>query len=297
MGMIDSLLGDSPRRHYRRRGYYVFRKVFPVEQIDALADTARNMMPAYQGEHLRQNGRAEANDFYSGTQLIRNPPFNLHLPLSSDLRPLSVALQALITAPALADRLRELDGAERYHINQTLLFFAAQTTGFHLDSWALDTVPHGGAHTLWIPLQDMDFKSGLPSILPWPLGKLVSERELGLSSDRSHADRYARYHEALSAKLLEDGPEIAAALVRRGDLMVWSSLTPHFTLPSQPSPAERLSLQVLVRPAHLKWGSFTVQPADHPSTRVLPASDQFSFFVTEDIHRDFGIGEMLPRAT
>jgi hypothetical protein len=56
MGMIDSLLGDSPRRHYRRRGYYVFRKVFPVEQIDALADTARNMMPAYQGEHLRQKG-------------------------------------------------------------------------------------------------------------------------------------------------------------------------------------------------------------------------------------------------
>ena len=297
MGMINKLLGDSPRRHYHRRGYYVFRDVFPVEQVDALAHLARSMMPAYEGELLRQNGRAEANEFYPGTQLIRNPPFNLHLPLSSDLRPLSVALQSLITGPALADRLRELDGAEHYHINQTLLFFAAQTTEFHLDSWALDTVPHGGAHTLWIPLRDMDFKSGLPSILPWPLGKLVSEQELGLSSDRSHADRYARYHEALSAKLLEDGPEIAAALVRRGDLMVWSSLTPHFTLPSQPFPTERLSLQVLVRPAHLKWGSFTVQPVDHPNTRVLPASDQFSFFVSEDIHRDFGIGEMLPRAT
>ena len=191
MGMIDSLLGDSPRRHYRRRGYYVFRDVFPVEQIDALADTARNMMPDYQGEHLRQDGRPAVNDFYPGTRLIRNPPFNLHLPLASDLRPLSVALQALITAPALADRLRELDGAEHYHINQTLLFFAAQTTEFHIDSWALDTVPHGGAHTLWIPLRDMDFKSGLPSILPWPMGKLVSEQELGLSSDRSHADRYA----------------------------------------------------------------------------------------------------------
>jgi hypothetical protein len=68
-------------------------------------------------------------------------------------------------------------------------------------------------------------------------------------------------------------------------------------LPSQPFPTERLSLQVLVRPAHLKWGSFTVQPVDHPNTRVLLASDQFSFFVSEDIHRDFGIGEMLPRAT
>jgi hypothetical protein len=295
MGMIDRLLGDSPRRHYHRRGYYVFRDVFPVEQVDALAHLARSMMPAYQGKHLRQSGRAEANDFYSGTQLIRNPPFNLHLPLSSNLRPLSVALQGLITAPALADRLSKLDGAEHYHINQTLLFFAAQATGLHLDSWALDTVPHGRAHTLWIPLQDMDFKSGLPSVLPWPLGKLVSERELGLSSDGANEDRYARYHQALSTKLFERGPEIATALVRRGDLMIWSSLTPHFTLPSQPFPTERLSLQVLVRPAHLKWGNFTVQPSDHPPIHVLRASDRFSFFVSREINRDFGIGEMLPR--
>jgi hypothetical protein len=129
------------------------------------------------------------------------------------------------------------------------------------------------------------------------MGKLLSEQELGLSSDPSHADRYARYHEALSAKLLKDGPEITTALVRRGDLMVWSSLTPHFTLPSQPFPTERLSLQVLLRPAHAKWGSFTAQPTDYPNTRVVPSSDQFSFFISEDIHRDFGIGNMLPRAT
>jgi hypothetical protein len=289
MGMIDSLLGDSPRRHYRRRGYYVFRKVFPVEQIDALADTARNMMPAYQGEHLRQNGRAEANDFYSGTQLIRNPPFNLHLPLSSDLRPLSVALQALITAPALADRLRELDGAERYHINQTLLFFAAQTTGFHLDSWALDTVPHGGAHTLWIPLQDMTFKSGLPCVIPWPQGKVVTEAELGWTGGGPYGERYDHYQQALSEKLLGDSPEVAASLVRKGDLIVWSSLTPHFSLPSQPFPTERLSLQVLLRPAHHRWGNFIDQPADHPTKRVIRMTDRFSYFISEDICRDYGI--------
>jgi hypothetical protein len=253
------------------------------------------MMPAYQGEHLRQSGRAEVNDFFPGMQLIRNPPFNLHLPLSSELRPLSVALQELITSPALAGRLRELDGAEHYHINQTLLFFAAQTTGLHLDSWALDTVPQGGAHTLWIPLQDLDFRSGVPAIIPWPVGKLMTEAEFGLSADRPYGERYARYHQALSAKLLERGPEVATALVRRGDVMIWSSLTPHFTMPSQPFPTERLSLQVLIRPAHLKWGNFTVQPRDHPPIRVLRATDRFSYFVSEDIHRDFGIGEMLPR--
>src|SRR5262249_10762556 len=201
---------------------------------------AREMMPAYEGEHFRQSGRAEVNDFFPGTRLIRNSPFNLHLPLVSELAPLTKALQGVITAPALAARLNELDGADHYHINQTLLFFAAQTTGLHVDSWALDTVPHGFAPTLWIPLQDMDSRLGLPGIVAWRLGRLVSEAELGLPSDAPHDERYEPYHRALSAKVLADRPEIAIALVRRGDVVVWSSLTPHFTLPAQHFPAERL---------------------------------------------------------
>jgi hypothetical protein len=62
-----------------------------------------------------------------------------------------------------------------------------------------------------------------------------------------------------------------------------------------PSPRGNRS-QVLLRPAHLKWGNFTVQPTDHSFDYVLPASDRFSFFVSEVIHRDFGIGGLLPAA-
>lgn len=295
MGIIDRLKGTTPRQLYQRRGFHVFRGVFPLNQVDKLAGLARSTMPTYEGAHLRQSGHAEVNDFFPDTRLIRNPPFNLHLPLSSDLRLLSEELRALITSSALADRLSELDGVEHYHINQTLLFFAVQTTGLHLDSWALDTVPHGGAHTLWIPLQDIDFRSGVPAVIPWPVGKVVTEAHLGLSPEGPNHERYERYHEALSAKLLDRSPDIATALVRRGDVMVWSSLTPHFTFPSLPFPAERLSLQVLLRPAHLKWGNFIVQPADHSNTRVLGATDRFSYFVSEEINRDFGIGELLPR--
>ena len=124
--------------------------------------------------------------------------------------------------------------------------------------------------------------------------KAVTEAQLGLPSEGTNHERYERYHQALSEKLLREGPEIVSALVRRGDVMIWSSLTPHFTMPSASFPAERLSLQVLLRPAHLKWGNFTVQPTDHSIDHVLPAADRFSFFVSEVIHRDFGIGELLP---
>jgi hypothetical protein len=67
--------------------------------------------------------------------------------------------------------------------------------------------------------------------------------------------------------------------MRKGDFMVWSSLTPHLSLPSRPRYARRLSLQVLIRPTHLRWGNFAVQPAKWTPDNAEKASDRFSFIV------------------
>jgi Phytanoyl-CoA dioxygenase (PhyH) len=286
--LLRYVLQGRANGQYKERGFYVFRKALPREEVQALADLAHDLV-SYPGEILRQNGELAANDFFPGTQLVRNPVLNAHLPISEAMKSVYSALRALITSPALAARLRELDGAEHYTIHQTLLFFAAQTTSLHLDSWALDTAPRGFAHTLWIPLQDMDFKSGLPCVIPWPQGKVVTEAELGGTGDGPYGERYDHYQEALAEKLFGDSPEVATSLVRRGDFMVWSSLTPHFTLPSQSFPTERLSLQVLLRPAHHRWGNFIDQPIDHPTKRVIRMTDRFSYFISEIIYRDYGI--------
>lgn len=285
-------LRNTPlRSHYLERGYCVLRDVLPRADVERLAEQARALLPAYGGEVLRQNGRREVNEFFPDTRLIRNSPANLHLGLNPDLRPVWEGLRAVISAPTLATRLQELDDAQHYHITQTLLFFAAQTTGLHIDSWGLDTVPRGFAHTLWIPLQELDQRSGLPAIVPWPIGKVVSEEELGLDTNAPQGERYERYHEALSAKVLAGSPELVTVLAKPGDVVVWSSITPHLTLPSYPFPKERLSIQVLLRPAHMIWGNFTVQPDSYPPPPVVRATDRFSYFVPEDIRREFGIGE------
>ena len=286
--LLRYVLQGRADRQYQERGFYVFRKALPLGEVQTLADLGRDLI-SYPGEILRQNGELAANEFFPGTQIVRNPVLNAHLPISEAMKPIYAALGAIITSPALAARLRELDGAEHYTIHQTLLFFAAQTTSLHLDSWALDTAPRGFAHTLWIPLQDMNFKSGLPCVIPWPQGKVVTEAELGWTGGGPYGERYDHYHQALSGKLFGDSPEVAASLVQKGDLIVWSSLTPHFTLPSQPFPTERLSLQVLLRPAHHRWGNFIDQPVDHPTKRVIRMTDRFSYFISEDICRDYGI--------
>jgi hypothetical protein len=286
--LLRYVLQGRANGQYQERGFYVFRKALRPEEVQALADVAHGLV-SYRGRILRQNGALAVNEFFPGTELIKNPVLNAHLPTSEAMKTLYAALRALITSPALAARLRELDGAEHYTIHQTLLFFAAQTTSLHLDSWALDTAPRGFAHTLWIPLQDMDFKSGLPCVIPWPQGKVVTEAELGGTGDGPYGERYDYYQRVLSEKLLGDSPEVAASLVRKGDFIVWSSLTPHFTLPSQPFPTERLSLQVLLRPAQYRWGTFIDQPSDHPTKRVIRMTDRFSYFISEEICRDYGI--------
>jgi len=281
-------------RQYQDLGYKVLRSVLPTDSVDAIVEIVRNVVLPHQGPLLRQDGRMEPHEFFPGTTLIRSPLANAHLPISEVMEPLEAALTALVTSSQLAESLRKLDGADHYNIHQTLLFFATQTTELHLDSWGLDTAPHGFAHTLWIPLQDMTADSGLPCVIPWPRGKVVTEADLGLPNSGSPADRYQRYHRALSAKLMADSPEVATAVVRRGDLIVWTSLTPHFTLPARHSPSERLSLQVLLRPMHTRWGNFIDQPPDHPTNRHIRKTERFSYFVNERISHDFRIAGSLP---
>jgi len=277
MGIIKRLMGNSVRRHYRARGYQVFRGAFPKDQISAIGDMVHRLIPGYSGELRRQDGRFATNDFFPGTTLVRNAPLHGHVSLGTGLEPLSHALCALVTSPALADRLQALDMASHYTVHQTLLFLAAQSTDFHLDSWSLDTAPRGFSHTVWIPLQDLDFRSGVPSLVPWPHGKVVTEAELGLPDDGGSRDeRYHRYHRALYDKLMSASPEVVTPLLRRGDFVVWSSLTPHFTLPSYPFPTERLSLQVLIRPTANRWGDFLSQPYDRTSLQLQKVTDRFS---------------------
>ena len=292
--LLRYVLKDRTDRQYQDFGYKVLRGVLPKDRIDPIAEIVRDVVVPHQGPLLRNDGRIEPHDFFPGTTLIRQPLANAHLPLSKPLEPLESALTAIVTSPEVAGVLRKLDGADHYNIHQTLLFFAAQTTELHIDSWGLDTAPHGFAHTLWIPLQDLAPESGLPGVIPWPRGKVVTEAELGLAGSGSHAERYEPYHRALSAKLSAESSDVRTALVRRGDLIVWTSLTPHFTLPARNRPCERLSLQVLLRPRDTRWGNFIIQPPDHPTNRHIRKTEHFSYFVYENISHDFGIAGSLP---
>jgi phytanoyl-CoA dioxygenase PhyH len=278
----------SENKHYQDRGYQVFRGALPLNLVNAVADQAREFV-SYEGKVIRQDGSFAPHDFFPGTRLIRNSPANMHLPLPGEQAPLSNALRDLVSSRALADCLKKLDGAQHYNVHQSLLFYAGQTTGMHIDSWSVDTAPHGFSHTLWIPLQDIEPNTGSIAVVPWPQTKLVTEKDLGLPESGSHRERHDRYHTALTERILSERPEVIATYLRRGDFVVWSSLTPHLSLMSNPFPRERLSLQVLMLPAHRTRGTFVDQPTQWFADRTIRINDSFSFYVPENITEAFGI--------
>ena len=131
--------------------------------------------------------------------------------------------------------------------------------------------------------------SGVPMVAPWPVGKVITEADLGLPSEGAIAERYKRYHDALIGHVFKDRPEMVTAVVRKGDILVWTSLSPHLTMPAKHFPAKRLSLQVLVRPSHLRHGTFCHQPDEFHTSRMIRVSDRIGYSVSEDIAKTYGI--------
>jgi Phytanoyl-CoA dioxygenase (PhyH) len=266
------------KEQYQKNGYHPFRAVLPEDEVTALGDMVYDLITPYRGQIRRQDGNFAVNEFHPASSLVKNSILNAHFSLPDDLKPISLALRSLIASSQMYDSLHGLDGAEHYTIHQTIIFISAQITVPHLDSWSIDTAPHGFSHTVWIPLEDMDYLSGLPAVVPWPVGKFVTEADIGLpDGDFSFRERHDRYCEALTERLRSTGADVRTLFMRKGDFVVWSSLTPHFSLPSTPFPRRRLSVQVLIRPTHHRWGNFVVQPAEWTPDRAEQVSERFSF--------------------
>jgi hypothetical protein len=201
---------------------------------------------------------------------------------------LSAAILQLLCNDQLADFLKTLDGELSngcYSIHQTILFFVPPGCDIHIDGWPLETKPWGYAHTLWIPLEDVTLLNGALAIMSWPRGRFMTPHDLGFNDfgDGGYSDqeKYMKYHEGLCRYLRDDGrPANIFPKLDVGDLISFTSLTPHGTMPFYEQHASRMALQVLLRPSMLPYSTILnaldgnyIAPSDASSSRwsiVLP---------------------------
>jgi hypothetical protein len=71
------------------------------------------------------------------------------------------------------------------------------------------------------------------------------------------------YQNALYKKLLAPGATMTAPILGKGDVIIWSTLTPHGSLPSWPPDQSRLSLQGIYYPVDLPWGAYIYESGKH----------------------------------
>jgi ectoine hydroxylase-related dioxygenase (phytanoyl-CoA dioxygenase family) len=244
---------------YEQNGHIILRNALPPAAIAELVAAVRSDILTSSAQFRRHPSAAhEPHRFMNegtGNSIVCNALVDPHR--EPETKSIHAAILNLICSENVADLLQSIDAAGRYTIHQTILFFVPPGTELHIDGWKLDTEPRGRAHTLWIPLEPVTLRNGPLAIVPWPQGKVLSAEMLGVRTAQSEDNErayYHAYHSALNDHIREHHPDCVVPQLDPGDLVVFSSTTPHGTLPHHQGFPSRMAMQVLVRPSNLRWG-------------------------------------------
>jgi ectoine hydroxylase-related dioxygenase (phytanoyl-CoA dioxygenase family) len=187
----------------------------------------------------------------------------------------------------VAALLRSIDGAASHTIHQTIIFFIPPATDMHIDGWGLDSQPFGYSHTLWIPLEQVHLRNGPIAIVPWKLGRFMSPQELGFDrflqgDDQGTREDYHQYQDRLLAHIRRNHPDCVVPQLEPGDMVLFSSLTPHATLPYNGGYPSRRAMQIMLRDSSRAWASWpqqfrekTANPPDEPRDRIQSVNEQW----------------------
>lgn len=233
-------------RDYRAKGYAVLRNFLSIEAVSALRDAVAAEVYGTDETLLRHVSKQydlhEFVDGYAGQRIIRNALLDPHCAAALPRFRAKFAEAALTNA--IGDLLESIDGARNHVLLQTILFFVPAATATHVDGWGMDTEPCGYAHTLWMPLETVTVENGPVAVYDWHVGKRLPVNFASTS--------YEAYHEALAQELGE--PTIPD--LNQGDLVLFSSTTPHGTMPSVHPHISRMSMQIRMTPVGFGVGSW-----------------------------------------
>jgi ectoine hydroxylase-related dioxygenase (phytanoyl-CoA dioxygenase family) len=250
---------STPGEFYERNGYFVFRRAVPQARVREVQEIVNcEILPSDRAYLRHPNNHHEPHEFV-GDEPNRRPMRGLLDPhRQPETKRLGRGLLDVICSDEITACLQQIGGEDSYTIHQTILFFVGPGTDLHFDGWAMDTVPHGYCHTLWIPFEPVTLRNGPICVAPWRRGNFLTPEALGIEDFVPEEDptrkAYHSYHDHLTRYIRESGAICALPQFDPGDFIVFSSTTPHGTLPA-PGHPPRLAMQVLVRPSRLPWNN------------------------------------------
>jgi phytanoyl-CoA hydroxylase len=253
------------RQTYRERGYVIARDLLPRALVDEVVDRIESEVVPFEGPLPRHPPDEEAEfasvaNKFSKEGVLLNAIMNPQSLKVPDLAGFTEALGKLVTAKEISRLLTVLDGHSRRVLHQIILFFVCPETPAHIDSFGVDTWPRGGALTVRIPLEDIRSDAGPPFI--HPTDELPSlDMEFGDDSpiwghENPNHQAGVAYSLALEQHIEDLGEDPVVIEAGPGDVVFWSSLTVHGSMPVQKPETSRRAVQVLACPESIQVGSY-----------------------------------------
>lgn len=208
----------SIAERFAAEGYVVLPGAMPADLIDQvlLAQRAsrRNPLLIFRGQGVVGYERARWNPQGQMVRSIQNPHLLGLVPR------LSSAIRRLVFSGPMAEALSACTGQFCWVNWQTMLFDRSVGTDIHLDSWFLDTKPHGHLIGTWIALEDIHPDSGPFLIYP-------RSHQLAVSAHMAGLVNLNQRRTELCGALDQASIKPRSLLLRKGDLVLWNSLVAH----------------------------------------------------------------------
>jgi len=211
------------RAYFEREGFVVLRRMLPQAACEAARLAfLREVLPARHAYFKRHaSGRYERN-VYTEYGHMKYPIMNLQDIGGRRFGQFRQRGLELLTHPDLQRLMRGLFG-EPARLAHTMYFDGNQATWAHRDGDYVDTAQAGRMVGVWIAAEDIHPDAGRFYVLPG--SHRVAMPEIG----HPNGDRY----KARMADFVHQGPlDCVAPLMRQGDVILWSSLTVHGSLPT-----------------------------------------------------------------
>lgn len=199
-------LTPDQKRQFDEQGFVILRDVFRSDELDAVEGA---IDPLERENEERIRAKEEGREGISSADAIT---FTGHIVKHSDV------LRTFAGHPVIADVCHDLIGDDvRLYWDQSVYKKSGvpQEFPWHQDNGYTFVEPQQYL-TFWIPLVDVDVENGCPWIAP-------GMHKLGTLE---------HWSTPIGLKCLEDAPDAVPAPARRGDVIVFSSLSPHRTGPN-----------------------------------------------------------------
>ena len=193
------------KRQFDEQGWFILRDAFTQAELDLV----EHAIDPLEREHEQELREAEGRNAISSADAIT---FTGHIVKKS------AVLRKFAAHPAIAEVCHDLIGDDvRLYWDQSVYKKSGKPQEFpwHQDNGYTFVEPQQYL-TFWIPLVDVDVENGCPWIAP-------GMHKLGTLE---------HWITPIGLKCLDDVPEAVPAPAKRGDAIVFSSLSPHRTGPN-----------------------------------------------------------------